>query len=78
MLQVSAEDKGLIEPIVNQGYDLPNIKMSIYKNRRGRWKDVLVWFKADRGTCRFEPLFVTNYQYELIDIQPLSVKVKEV
>ena len=51
--------------------------MSIYKNRRGRYKDVLLWCTADRGTCRIEPAFVTDYQYKLIDVPVYKVTVKD-
>ena len=54
---------------------MPTIKMSIYKNRRGRYKDILLWCKADRGICRIDPVFVTNYNYELINIEDFKIKV---
>jgi hypothetical protein len=49
--------------------------MSVYKNRRARYKDILLWCKSERGTCRINPLFVTNYNYELIDIEDLKITV---
>lgn len=77
MLQTSQEDKeALRELLVKKGYPEPNVKMSIYKNRRGRYRDILVWMSADKSICRFEPIFVTNYQYELIDIPDLKINVK--
>ena len=43
MLQTSQEDKeALREIIMKSGYEEPNIKMSIYKNRRGKYKDILL------------------------------------
>ncbi len=54
---------------------MPDIKMSVYKNRRARYKDILLWCKSERGTCRINPLFVTNYNYELIDIEDLKITV---
>ena len=51
--------------------------MSVYKNRRGRYKDVLLWCRAQRGTCRIEPMFVTDYQYKLIDVPIYKVNVEE-
>ena len=77
MLQTTQEDKEVLkELLVKKGYPEPNIKMSVYKNRRGRYKDILVWICADRGTCRFNPIFVTNLQYELIDIPDLKINIK--
>lgn len=78
MLQVSQEDKDALRNILSTGtFEEPVIKISVYKNRRGRWKDILLWCRAKRGICRIEPMFVTNYQYELIEIEDLKIKVKE-
>ena len=76
MLQVSQDDKEALKNIVNSmGIEMPDIKISVYKNRRGRYKDILLWCKSDRGICRIDPIFVTNYNYELIDIEDLKIKV---
>jgi replicative DNA helicase len=76
MLQTSQDDREALKNIVNSmGVDMPDIKISVYKNRRGRYKDILLWCKADRGTCRIDPIFVTNYNYELISIEDLKIKV---
>ena len=76
MLQVSQDDREYLKKIVNSmGIDMPDIKISVYKNRRGRYKDILLWCKADRGTCRINPIFVTSYNYELIDIEDLKINV---
>lgn len=78
MLQVSQEDKEALKDILSAGtFEEPIIKISVYKNRRGRWKDILLWCRAKRGICRIEPMFVTNYQYELIEMEDLKIKVKE-
>lgn len=76
MLQTSQEDLESLKPLLEQGYEKPEIKISVYKNRRGRYKDVLLWCKANRGTCKINPMFVTNYQYELIEIEDLKINVK--
>lgn len=76
MLQTSQEDKEALKPILNKGnFSEPEIKISVYKNRRGRYKDILLWCKANRATCRIEPMFATNYQYEFIDIPDLKIKI---
>ena len=78
MLEVSQDDIASLEPILKQGlFETPTIKISVYKNRRGRYKDVLLWCKSNRGTCKIIPMFVTNYQYELIQIDDLKINVKE-
>ena len=76
MLQTSQDDKESLKNIVNSmGIEMPDIKISVYKNRRGRYKDILLWCKSNRGICRIDPIFVTNYNYELIDIEDLKIHV---
>ena len=76
LLQVSQDDREALKEIVNSmGVEMPDIKKSIYKNRRGRYKDILLWCKSNRGICRIDPIFVTNYNYELISIEDLKIKV---
>lgn len=76
MLEVSQEDLVALEGVLKKGdFAQPTIKISIYKNRRGRYKSILLWCKADRGTCRIEPMFATNYQYEMIPIDDLKINI---
>ena len=78
MLEVSQEDLEALQPIIQKGgFEPPQIKISVYKNRRGRWKSVLMWCRADRGCCRIEPMFVTKYNYELCEIEDLKIKVED-
>ena len=56
---------------------MPTIKMSIYKNRRGRYKSVILWCKADLGCCRIKPMFCTTYDYELVQIDDIKIMLKE-
>lgn len=77
MLECSQDDLTALEDVINQGgFEKPVIKISVYKNRRGRYKNILMWCKANRGTCRIEPMFVTNYQYELIPMEDIKINVK--
>ena len=77
MLEVDNDDIVALEDVLTKGgFDKPVIKMSIYKNRRGRYKSILLWCKANRSVCKIEPMFATNYQYELIPIDDLKIKVK--
>ena len=76
MLQTSQEDKeALKEIITRKNLPEPQIKISIYKNRRGQYKDILLWCKADRSTCRIEPMFATDYQYTLLNIPDLKINI---
>ena len=77
MLEITDKDREALQPVIKRlGCAMPNVKMSIYKNRRGRWKGVLVWMDAKRGVCRFDPLFVTKYDYELIEMEDFKINVK--
>ena len=76
MLQTSQEDKEALKPILaKKGFPEPVIKMSVYKNRRGQFKDILLWCKANRATCRIEPMFATNYQYEWVHIPEFKINI---
>lgn len=77
LLPVTNEDReALGEACKKMGVDFPNIKMSIYKNRRGRYKDVLLWGRADMGICRVDPMFMTNYRMEIIPIEDTKIIVE--
>ena len=78
MLQVSQEDlEALSDVITKGGFEKPDVKISIYKNRRGRYKGVYLWCKADLGTCRIQPMFCTTYGYDLINIDDIKILVEE-
>lgn len=78
MLEVSQEDIASLDTLIRkEGFEVPAIKISIYKNRRGRYKSVLLWCKANRGICRIEPMFMTNYQCQYIPVEELKITVKQ-
>ena len=78
LLGVKDDDIKALEKILSSNiFDKPIIKMSIYKNRRGRYKGVYLWCKADLGTCRIQPMFCTDYSYEMISIEDIRIKVEE-
>ena len=78
MLETTQKDKEALEPILQKGgFEMPVIKISVYKNRRGRWKGIYLWCKANRGICRIEPIFATKYNYELIEMEDLKIKVED-
>lgn len=78
MLETTASDAKALEKIIKQhGFEMPKIKISIYKNRRGRYKDILLWCKANRGTCKIDPMFATTRSYELVPIEDLKIGVTE-
>lgn len=77
MLETSNEDREALKNILTtKGFPDPLIKISVYKNRRGQYKNILLWCKANRGTCRIEPLFVTDYNYHLIEIDDIKITIQ--
>ena len=78
LLNVKEEDLEALETILaSNRFDTPTIKMSVYKNRRGRYRGVILWCKADLGTCRIQPMFCTTYGYELIQMNDIKIIVEE-
>lgn len=78
LLPVKDEDLISLEPILRSGtFEKPNLKLSVYKNRRGKYKSIFLWCKADLGTCRVNPMFATGYDYEIIYIDDLHINIEE-
>ena len=79
LLLLSRErDYEALEPILSKStFEKPTIKMSIYKNRRGRYKGIYLWCKADLGTCRIQPMFATGWDYELIQMDDVKIELKD-
>ena len=76
LLNLTEADKEVINKLCSEkGMEIPNLKMSIYKNRRGKYNHILLWCKADLGTCRINPIFATSYVYELIEMEDFKVNV---
>ena len=78
LLGVRDDDLVKLEKVLNTNvFERPTIKMSIYKNRRGRYKGLYLWCKADLGCCRINPMFATTYDYELIPIDDMKIVLEE-
>lgn len=79
LLGVTDQDLIKLEPIFNSNPNLkhPNIKLSIYKNRRGSYKGVYLWCAADLGTCRIEPQFCTKWDMTMVGIEDIKVIVDD-
>lgn len=78
MMDVTANDLEKIKPFCTKnGLALPNVKMSVYKNRQGRWKSIYLWMVADKSTCRYETIFVTDFMFQLVEMEDLKIKVEE-
>ena len=78
LLNVKEEDlEALSDILATNMFDKPTVKMSVYKNRRGRYKGIILWCKADLGCCRVNPMFATTYDYELIALDDIKITVEE-
>mgnify|MGYP003292898591 FL=1 len=78
LLNTTDEDLVALESILASSmFERPTIKMSIYKNRRGRYKGVILWCKANLGCCRIQPMFCTTYDYEMVSIDDVRIRVDE-
>ena len=78
MLETTEKDRESLREIVTKnGFEMPDIKISVYKNRRGRWQPIYLSCKADRGICRINPIFATKWNYELCDIENLKISVQD-
>ena len=77
-LPVKSEDiEALGKILTSNTFDKPNLKISIYKNRRGRYKGIYLWCAADLGVCRVKPMFATTYDYEIVKIDDLKILTEE-
>jgi hypothetical protein len=78
LLGVKEEDlEALSDILATNMFDKPVIKMSIYKNRRGRYKGIILWCKANLGCCRVDPMFATTYDYELISLDDMKITIED-
>lgn len=78
MLNVLDEDKEGLKPLLDKyRFQEPDLKMAIYKNRGNKYTNMLVWCKANKGTCRIEPIFATDYSYRYLPIEDTEIGVIE-
>lgn len=78
ILPVTQKDLEALKPVIDANtFNMPNTKLAIYKNRRGRYKSVYLWCKSNLGTCRVKPMFCTDFSYELISMNDLKIKVEK-
>lgn len=77
--KVNQKDLNNLKPILERGFQqkTPNYSHWIYKNRAGM-DYVVVWSKIDLGTMREEILFVTDYDYNPVEMSGLEIKFEEV
>lgn len=77
ILPVTDNDLAALQSVCNEnGFDIPDIKMSVYKNRRGKHKAIYLWGKRNLGICRIDWYMATTWRYELIRIDNLNISVR--
>lgn len=76
MLNTTTEDNEALRPILARGgFEVPDLKISVYKNRRGKYRGLYLWCKTKKGTCKIIPMFATTYNYELIPIEDTKINI---
>lgn len=69
----------LISPIVKKGVNVenPNICLSVYKNRGGKYNNVKIWLYIDYDTMRVHDMFITDYEGAELPIAKSYVAITE-
>ena len=77
LLPVTDQDRESIKLFCDKnGFEIPTLKISIYKNRRGRYNHIFLWCKPDLGICKMNVQFITSYLYEPIEMEDLIINIK--
>ena len=78
LLDTTQKDRDNLQQFcLDNGIPIPNVKLSVYKNRRGSFTKGYLWMHADKGTCRYRAMFATDWQYNLIPVTDYNVTVIE-
>ena len=78
LLPVTKKDLESLKDILSvTGLAPPKLKYCFYKNRRGKYKNAILWCDSHLETCRVNPMFATTYDYELLDVKELNIIEKE-
>lgn len=65
------KDLEMLDGLCMKIFTEPNMCHTIYKNRGNRYKDIRIWTKINLGNMREEVLFVTNSNYERINMKSI-------
>lgn len=78
-MRVQPQHQKKIEPIMHKMMNIPepNYFFSVYKVRRGKLTMLMVWCYVEMGTVTEKPLFVTDFDYNLIDVDFTKIEVVE-
>jgi len=76
MLPLTAKDKEAITPIVHSlRCREPNTCIHVYKARRSKLSKVKLWVYFDMGNLRYYDCFVTNNDYELLNVDDTNIEI---
>jgi len=80
--RITASEKKKLEKILRSevcfGKPDPDLCMTFYKNRGGKYNDIKVWMHVDYSTMRVHDLFCTDKDCNLYkDIQPTYTQIEE-
>lgn len=73
LMNVTQEDLEMLKPLLDKGLEVPDTKISVYKNRRGKYTGVYIWAKSRKGVCKIDGLFVTSWMYEYKEVAGTKV-----
>lgn len=68
-----------IEPVLHKMVNVavPNMCHWIYKVRRGRLTRIIIWTRVNLGTMEEKALFVTDFDFQLIDMDFTKIEIVE-
>lgn len=79
VMKIQPQHRKKIEPIIHKQINKPEPThfYSVYKVRRGKLTSLMVWCHIDMSTVTETPLFVTDFDYNLIDVDFTNIKYDE-
>ena len=78
-MRPSRSEQEKLESILQRKFNIPmpDIGHWVYKVRRGRLTHIIIWSKTNLGTMDEEALFVTDFDFNLIDIDFTQIEQVE-
>lgn len=74
LLPLTETDQEKLQSYIEHGYPMPNIKLSVYKNRRGSFVRGYLWMQMDKSTCRYTTIFATDWNYQQIPLKAFDIE----
>lgn len=75
---IKEQEKNIARALATQlGTPEPNQIIDVYKNRRGKWRNIRIWRYTDLGTCRSVDCFMTDTANNPIDFKTTKLQVAQ-